>query len=166
MNGKIYFNKLTESDKYWLAGYLEGEGSFMSGAPSDPNNPIVSFCTTDEDVANKTSLLLGSKYYKHREERNKLRGWKTVFQSRIVGGKAYNLMIILKPLMGERRQKQIEKAMSCYKIQKPRLETEDLLKIRELLKDINLSKAEIGRIMGVSRETISKISLRKSHYNN
>ena len=29
---------------YWLAGILEGEGTFMSGPPSEPNSPIARIC--------------------------------------------------------------------------------------------------------------------------
>jgi hypothetical protein len=35
----------------WLAGILEGEGSFMKGPPSSPNRPVISMVTTDIDVA-------------------------------------------------------------------------------------------------------------------
>ena len=43
---------------YWLAGILEGEGTFMSGPPSQPNSPIVRTCMTDRDVVARAALLL------------------------------------------------------------------------------------------------------------
>ncbi len=35
---------------HWLAGLLEGEGSFMVGPPSDPRRPAIAVQMTDEDV--------------------------------------------------------------------------------------------------------------------
>jgi hypothetical protein len=34
----------------WLAGLLEGEGSFMPGPPSNPRMPIICLAMNDEDV--------------------------------------------------------------------------------------------------------------------
>ena len=34
----------------WLAGLLEGEGSFMPGPPSNPRMPIICLAMNDADV--------------------------------------------------------------------------------------------------------------------
>ena len=43
---------------YWLAGILEGEGTFMRGTPSSPNSPIARICMTDRDTVTRAALLL------------------------------------------------------------------------------------------------------------
>ncbi len=163
MNGNNFFKNLSIKNKYWLAGYLEGEGSFIPGPPSSPGQPIISLCTTDEDVIQKISSLFKVKYHRTRKDYYLKMGWKATYQIRLTGGRAYHLMLILKPLMGIRRKQQIEKAVNSYRLEKPRIEKEDLLKIRKMLNNKKLSKAEIGRRIGLSRETISKISLNKTH---
>ena len=44
-------------DLYWLAGLLEGEGSFMRGPPSRPNMPAIAIQMTDEDVIQRVAQL-------------------------------------------------------------------------------------------------------------
>jgi hypothetical protein len=48
-----------EFELYWLAGLLEGEGSFVKGPPSRPNCPIVQLAMTDGDVVERAARLLG-----------------------------------------------------------------------------------------------------------
>jgi len=46
---------MEDADFYWLCGLLEGEGSFMKGPPSRPQYPVISMCSTDEDVMQRVS---------------------------------------------------------------------------------------------------------------
>jgi hypothetical protein len=89
---------------YWLAGLLEGEGSFMSGPPSAPNAPRIHIAMTDEDVIAKVAQLWGVKYLKAGGERTRLHGWKPVFGVTLTGKRSIELMLNLRPLMGKRRQ--------------------------------------------------------------
>lgn len=50
---------MTLDDLLWLAGYLEGEGSFTSPTPSAPNRPRIQVAATDEDVVQRTAVLWG-----------------------------------------------------------------------------------------------------------
>lgn len=108
--------ELSENDKFWLAGFLEGEGSFLKGAPSNPRLPMVSIVTTDEDVIDRVGIILGCNYWKIYPRKSH---WKVTYVIRPKGGKAVELMQTLKPLMGKRRQEQIQRALDSYK-PKPR----------------------------------------------
>lgn len=68
---------MENNDLHWLAGLLEGEGSFMKPSPSSPNCPIISLQMTDEDIVKRVSLLFNCKY--HSSNRGADKGWKTVF---------------------------------------------------------------------------------------
>ncbi len=103
---------MTDNDFHWLVGILEGEGSFMAGAPSRPHAPIIAVNMTDEDVIVRISKLLAIGY---RKCKYKNTNWKQAFYISLRGLRAYNLMLILKPYMGTRRQSQIERAVACYK---------------------------------------------------
>lgn len=95
----------------WLSGLLEGEGSFMKGPPSRPNLPFVSVTMTDLDVVQKAGDLFGVKVINQKPAtpRN-----KPLYRASVRGSKAVLLMHLLKPLMGQRRQLQIELALSSY----------------------------------------------------
>ena len=109
------FSDLPENQLYWLAGLLEGEGSFLKATPSAPNRPIISMQCTDEDVIAKVAQVLGVSYWQAPSERYDRNGWKRVFAVHLRGARAVELMLMLKPLMGIRRQQQIEKAIEGYK---------------------------------------------------
>ncbi len=47
-----------KQETIWLSGWLEGEGSFMKGPPSQLNLPVVSGCSTDKDVMQRSNSLL------------------------------------------------------------------------------------------------------------
>ena len=64
-----YCPLMDEKELYWLAGLLEGEGSFMRGAPSRPNTPMVSLSMTDEDVVARVGRMLGVSYYPDKTKR-------------------------------------------------------------------------------------------------
>jgi hypothetical protein len=41
---------ISPGEFHWLAGWLEGEGSFLAPPPSDPRRPRISATTRDQDV--------------------------------------------------------------------------------------------------------------------
>jgi hypothetical protein len=92
---------LPPTELHWLAGLLEGEGSFMTGPPSSPGLPVIAVNMTDHDV--KVHAL------KPRNTR-----WRTSYQVRVNGGAAVHWMTLLRPLMGSRRQGQIDRALASY----------------------------------------------------
>jgi hypothetical protein len=101
---------LSAIDIAWLAGYLEGEGSFGPGPPSCPKYPRVTLQTTDEDVIQKLAGYF-DKSYQRLTPRN---GWKVCYVFTMSGSRAVKLMKLIYPYMGQRRKKQIDKALGAF----------------------------------------------------
>jgi hypothetical protein len=124
---------MSEKDLYWLAGLLEGEGSFLKGPPSAPHQPRISLSMTDEDVIKRVSSLWGVKHHPVGKTRCLAKRWTPAFGVCLKGSKAAVLMEQLYPLMGRRRQSQIQCALACYQI-KPhpttRLDREKVAEIK------------------------------------
>jgi hypothetical protein len=85
----------------WLAGLLEGEGSFSLSGHKQPNIKVE---MTDEDVVRRAAALLGSRNISRRISNQ---GYKDSFIVRIAGQRAADWMVVLHPIMGIRRQSQI-----------------------------------------------------------
>jgi hypothetical protein len=102
---------ITASTLYWLAGLLEGEGSFVPGSPSSPTMPRITIAMTDEDVIARVADLWGVRYH---IDRTKQGHYKTPYIASIKGARAANLMRQLYPLMSKRRQQQIARALANY----------------------------------------------------
>jgi hypothetical protein len=96
---------------HWLAGLLEGEGSFLAPPPSNPNTPAIAISMTDEDIIARVAKIFETKY--HRVSA-RLEGAKTPYTAHLRGKPSHDLMRSLYPLMGKRRQAQIDKALQNY----------------------------------------------------
>ena len=151
-------------DLYWLAGLLEGEGSFMHGPPSKPNSPIISVDMTDEDVIARVSEIFKRKYHpvKRRDKKH-----KESYAVRLTGKKAVSLMMMLYPLMGNRRREKITAVLSRYDY-----EAEEINRKRQadnnrklagtdiewaLLNKDKLSLRERARHLKVHHETLRRV---------
>jgi hypothetical protein len=95
----------------WLAGLMEGEGSFARGSPAKPRRPTASINMTDEDVIIRVCELWGTRLWtlKVKEPR-----YKPAHRTELVGGSAVAMMLILRPHLCARRQDQIDDAMATY----------------------------------------------------
>lgn len=148
---------MLEQQLYWLAGLLEGEGSFCKPPPSSPNSPFVALEMTDEDVVAKVANLLEISY---RQTKNRKPGiWKRSFFLQLRGKRAVVLMKELYPLMGLRRKAQIDRALAAY---------DPLLRFRKGLPSASElailnekhSMRTLAKMFGCSRQTIhNRISL-------
>lgn len=98
------------SDLHWLAGLLEGEGSFLVGPPSSPRTPRIQLPMTDRDVVERAARLFDRPVW--RSDRGLELGYRPVYLTSIKGAAAVHLMIALKPLMGRRRTAQIDRALA------------------------------------------------------
>jgi hypothetical protein len=96
---------------HWLAGLLEGEGSFMPGPPSNARMPIISVQMTDHDVVARVGRIFSRKPHAVRQRDSR---WRASYMVRVTGSRAVHWMTLLRPLMGERRQAQINRALACY----------------------------------------------------
>lgn len=145
----------------WLSGILEGEGSFMKGPPSSPNQPVISMTTTDLDVAQRVASVFGRKltYVKKRNTK-----WKQSYLARIDGRRAIEWMNRLRPYMSERRQKQIDCAVESYQPKyfgKRPLTNEQILEIKYLAKQ--MSMRSVGGKFNISHSTVSRILADKTY---
>lgn len=142
----------------WLAGLLEGEGAFMCGPPSNPGAPVVAVQMTDRDVIERASILMSVKMSCNRPQKHKIRGrrpYKPTFSARLRGERAVVLMKELKPLMGQRRQSQIDRALNswCGRCVK-RCSLPSSERLRVLLK--KYSTRDLGRRFKCAHQTIHR----------
>ena len=147
-------------DIAWLAGYLEGEGSFMKPSPSLPSSPVLQIESTDEDIISRISKILGIKYQKGVKPRKE--NHKQSWQVRCRGRLAVRWMKKLLPYMSNRRTIQINEAIASLRVN--RLTDEQIVDIKVRLLN-NEKCASIARVHGTARETISQIK-RGLIYNN
>jgi hypothetical protein len=136
---------MVESDLLWLAGYLEGEGSFMKGPPSKPNQPVITFVSTDEDICARAAGLLGVVYYGCK---TKKAHHKRSFRAALRAARE------LFPHMGIRRRAQIERALASYTKYSSRVLDES--KVRAV-KDCHLKVKEACRHFGISPATYFRV---------
>ena len=150
---------MTDSELHWLAGWLEGEGSFMKPSPSKPNQPSISAVCTDRDVIERVGRLLGSKVHEVNKTKCKVKGWKQQYQTRVRGIKARTFMMLLTPLMGERRQMQIRDALKASSDLRPaiKLTSEHKAMICTLLQQGHRT-TDLAKRFNVSPARISQLN--------
>ena len=100
-------------DFCWLAGWLEGEGSFVAPPPSDPRRPRIVGSTRDRDVIDRVGRLLRIKPQSKYDLRAEERGWSPTYTVLKQGGGAVMLMLEVAPIMGRRRSGQITAALDA-----------------------------------------------------
>ena len=100
---------------YWLAGILEGEGTFMRGTPSNPNSPIARICMTDRDIVTRAARLLDRAVTPVRAREAH---YKPPYITQIKGLEGVGLMRAMRPVLGPDRQRQIDRVVESWK---PRL---------------------------------------------
>lgn len=146
---------MTPSDFHWLAGYLEGEGSFQASPPSDPNTPYITVSSTDEDVIVRVAALFRVCYTRPKRRHAH---WKQEYRVTFRGGRAADMMRRLRPLMGGRRRRQIDLALATYdpSVREHRRRLAATIPSLEELARMHrdLSLAGISGIFGCSRATI------------
>ena len=100
---------MDDSDLYWLAGLLEGEGSFVHGPPSSPTVPVLRVEMTDLDIVERVASCFERTLQRHRarDERH-----KQSYSTSIKGASAAQFMRLLRPALSARRQKQIDTALT------------------------------------------------------
>lgn len=107
----------TATDLYWLAGLLEGEGSFLS-VPTRQGahrykTPRIQLCMTDRDVVERAARILNAPvhgpYADHRPN------CKPRHQLCVGNRRAASWMMTLYCLLGERRQAAIRSALTDWK---------------------------------------------------
>jgi len=95
MEGREHTNDL---DIAWLAGLLEGEGSFWFNG-----SPRVKVAMTDRDIIQRAANLMGTPVHK----RNGIHDRKTIWTTELGGKGAVRIMNRILHLMGRRRTAKI-----------------------------------------------------------
>lgn len=134
----------------WLAGILEGEGSFIKGPPSLPHKPQLQVAMTDRDTIERVAGLLGVSVY-HVKRHNPR--WKDAYGACARGRHAVEWMRKLYPMMSERRKVQILGAIYSY---------QDLSQ-RPKVSDAMLHDVAGRRVAGESWRSIQKSYPSVSH---
>jgi hypothetical protein len=96
-------------DIYWLAGLLEGEGSF--GILSNGSNPVIYLQMNDYDIVFKVRSLM----CKHYAIGIRSRQPNDSYVYRVHGNIAIQWMMTLYPLMGKRRKEKITEILNLWK---------------------------------------------------
>ncbi len=101
---------MSPAELHWLAGWLEGEGSFMAPPPSNPRCPRISAQARDKDVVCEAARLM---QIKPGFEKSRRPHWSSIWRVLLQGRRALTLMHALAPLLGERRGTQIQCAVTA-----------------------------------------------------
>lgn len=101
------------NDIRWLAGYLEGEGYFISGYPPGVR-PRIGVKTTDLDVAQRVGRLFEANVRPVRSNEGRL-GKKQLYTVEANSSKAIGWMMTLYSLLGKRRKEQIRLVLTNWK---------------------------------------------------
>jgi hypothetical protein len=97
----------------WLAGWLEGEGSFTG----DRRSPRITVQSSDVDVVELAANILQVPYYAIRKD-TKHPTRKPLWYLSVCGVRAIGWMFILYSLMGSRRKDSIRNAVISWHTQR------------------------------------------------
>lgn len=99
---------MSETDIAWLAGLLEGEGSFDLHRDRYPR---IRLGMTDRDVVERAARLMGSRVRTNYREGPYLAMWHT----ELSGGRAAEVMALISPYLGARRSLKVATALGHYR---------------------------------------------------
>lgn len=91
----------------WLAGLLEGEGSFMW-----TKTPVISVQMTDRDIVCRVASIIGGNVAGPYVNKY---GHKPTWACRVYGPRAAGWMMTLFTFLGERRQAKISDVLTIWK---------------------------------------------------
>lgn len=97
----------------WVAGFLEGEGSFQRGG-SRGSTPVVSVMQVQREPLERLQALFGGSI-RMWLRKNKNPNHSDAARWQACGGKAAGLMMTLYPLMSPKRKEQISQALAAWR---------------------------------------------------
>ena len=95
----------------WLAGLLEGEGTFTAKAPGSWVGIGVEMC--DQPTVARVAGMLGASAIS-RDDAGAEKGWSPTYRIKISGNRARPWMTMLRPFLGERRRAAIDRALGSW----------------------------------------------------
>jgi len=102
---------LNLSKLYWIAGLLEGEGTFGIWKH---NSPTIAITSTDRDVLYRVAAILGCNVRGPYNQTGL--GSKDVYVCSLKGGSAIEWMMTLFPLMSYRRKEAIKEVILKWRL--------------------------------------------------
>lgn len=106
---------VVDKDLYWIAGLLEGEGSFIGSANRHGRPyPQITLAMTDRDVVEKAAAIMEAPSVKSSQYVNNRHGKLPMWRFTINGDPAIEWMEALEPIMGQRRHEQIGVILEIY----------------------------------------------------
>lgn len=109
-------------DIAWLAGYLEGEGSFTIYSKGKFKQFRIEFSSTDYDVASRVKRIMKSNntIYLRKQSYSQLASKKKrEYYLKVYQSDAIQWMMTIYILMGDRRKAKIKEILSVWKLHKP-----------------------------------------------
>src|SRR5258706_4559583 len=100
-------------DQAWLAGLLEGEGSFCIQRSDGNSYPLIKVEMSEADIVRRAAELMGAPSLQTRAPRKA--HWRTTYVAAVAGERAAVWMRSLAPLMGDRRSRSIARALTEYR---------------------------------------------------
>lgn len=165
-------NEIDEPTLCWLAGLLEGEGSFIYLSHEDKEggsnyNVQISISMADKDIVEKVAKIFKTKVYVDKGPKGKNKDYKVIYKTYKYGFRALRWMQKLYPLVSKRRKKQIERCFNKVDLSvneelpdKPhggcKLTKQDVEKIRERFKN-GKNPYDIAKDFPVSGSHVSNI---------
>lgn len=108
---------MTIEQTAWLAGWLEGEGSFSL----ENGGVIIHACSTDLDVIQRVADLCGvTKLTLHKKQQEH---HKQAYKFRLGGQRCADVLIAIRPFMGNRRGEKID-TLLAYRASGPQRRSE------------------------------------------
>jgi hypothetical protein len=99
-------------DRAWMAGLLEGEGSFVANRTTQSSSyPVIKVEMCDQEIIERAARLLDTRVWLVAPGTE---GWRPTYVAQIAGHRAAEWMRALKPQMGFRRTAAIDAALSAY----------------------------------------------------
>lgn len=144
----------------WLAGLLEGEGSF--GLWSNGNGGFklkVSVQMTDFDVVHRVADMWGTSIAHIKPQKAH---HKPSFRTQLGGDRAAELMNRIRPLMGERRTEQIDRVLRERAPKRTEVTGALAIEIVAAVKAGNESVPAIAARFGIRRESVYRIVRRSN----
>jgi len=151
-------------DTAWLAGILEGEGSFIwnNKGGNVYGCPYLRIGMTDEDIVKRVQSMIGGRI---RIESARQKGWKDQFRLAISGQPAIEVMKKILPFMGERRSIKISQLIDKWESRPNRkqghrnihakLTSSQVIQIRERYAVGNISQRALAQEYGVTNGAIN-----------
>lgn len=110
----MQFNDLSEFDRGWVVGIVEGEGTFRSRNLTQKPGVVVS--QKDPEILEKLKGFLGGNLYDytHKSPTTGHYGTAALWRWTLNGRAAVDLMVAVRPSMSVRRQQQIDGKLGKY----------------------------------------------------